>query len=88
MIAEQDIKDYEKDPSLFFAVSDGKEETLAGLTELNYKENCYLCEHYNEGKYTCKAFPNRIPLRFLTAREVHDKVIEGQVDSFVFTKKK
>jgi hypothetical protein len=47
------------------------------------KIGCPICKYYNfDG--TCPAFPDRIPMMFLSGEHGHTKKIEGQQDDIVF----
>jgi hypothetical protein len=47
------------------------------------KIGCPICKHYNfDG--TCPAFPERIPMIFLSGERGHTELIEGQASDIVF----
>ena len=45
--------------------------------------NCITCKHYRMNG-ACKAFPDRIPLFFISGEVPHDKVIDGQQGSTIY----
>lgn len=45
--------------------------------------NCITCKHYRMNG-TCKAFPDRIPLFFISGEAPHDRVIKGQQGSTIY----
>lgn len=51
-----------------------------------YKSKCSDCKHFDLSIFSCKAFPEGIPDRFLSGDEVHDTPTDNQVGSIVFTK--
>jgi hypothetical protein len=56
---------------------------------------CFICKHFNpdklveptndESQFTCHAFPDGIPDTWLLRK--HNRVVVGQVDSYVFEEK-
>jgi hypothetical protein len=47
------------------------------------KIGCPICKHYNfDG--TCPAFPDRIPITFLSGERGHTEPIDGQQNDIVF----
>ncbi len=47
------------------------------------KIGCPICKYYNfDG--TCPAFPDRIPMMFLSGERRHTEKIEGQQDDTIF----
>lgn len=47
------------------------------------KIGCPICKHYNfDG--TCPAFPDRIPMMFISRERGHTEPIEGQTNDIVF----
>lgn len=50
-----------------------------------YKSKCAGCIHFVRLEYACKAFPDGIPDKFLSGKETHNKVVDGQVGKFVLT---
>jgi hypothetical protein len=44
---------------------------------------CPICKHYNFDS-TCAAFPDRIPMIFLSGESGHTEPIEGQQNDIVF----
>ena len=55
---------------------DVHDATIDSILSMHLDKNCYHCRHYRSD-YTCTAFPNRIPNKFLTTQEVHDKPEPG-----------
>ncbi len=52
--------------------------------EMNPRSCCILCKHLKSILYfSCEAF-DEIPSKFIKGEAVHDSVIEGQKDAFVF----
>ena len=56
------------------------------------KDICQGCDHFcsnnDDGLLTgCRAFPDGIP-SFIENKHSHDKIIEGQVGTFVYTPSK
>ncbi|WP_309738176.1 hypothetical protein [Chamaesiphon sp. OTE_20_metabat_361] len=48
-----------------------------------HKIGCPICKHYSfDG--TCPAFPDRIPMMFLSGERGHIEPIEGQQNNIVF----
>jgi len=53
-------------------------------------KGCLTCQYFewkDEVFPICQAFPNGIPVVFTSGQFLHDKVVEGQVGDFVWTKK-
>lgn len=53
---------------------------------------CLTCKHYIPVKKrgddnTCLAFPGKIPLEILNENVIHDKIVEGQAGSYIYTRK-
>jgi hypothetical protein len=50
---------------------------------------CFDCKHFiNDGKYTCKAFPDGIPTKILISKNFHTVPLPGQVNDIAFSPKK
>ena len=47
------------------------------------KIGCPICKHYNFDA-TCTAFPDRIPMKFLSGELGHTEPIDGQQNDIVF----
>jgi len=47
---------------------------------------CYLCKHFDRDKFTCKAYPEGIPRRFLAELDLHLKPWKQEND-IVFEKR-
>jgi hypothetical protein len=47
------------------------------------KIGCPICKYYNFDS-TCPAFPDRIPMMFLSGEHGHTEPIEGQQNDIVF----
>ena len=54
---------------------------------MSQQKGCPTCIHVQGITGTCKAFPGGIPVVFTSGQFLHDKVVEGQVGDFVWTKK-
>jgi hypothetical protein len=50
---------------------------------MTQKIGCPICKHYQFGG-VCTAFPQGIPLMFLSGQEGHTERIEGQENDIVF----
>ena len=50
---------------------------------MSHKIGCPVCKHYQFGG-VCTAFPEGIPLMFLSGQEGHTEKIEGQENDLVF----
>lgn len=50
-----------------------------------YHSSCSKCKHFDASSYSCPAYPELIPDRFLDGTDVHDKVLPGQNGEFVLT---
>jgi hypothetical protein len=50
-----------------------------------YCSKCAECHHFNMNEYTCEAYPDIIPDRFLSGDKVHLSVQEDQEGTTVFT---
>ena len=54
---------------------------------------CFGCDHLSGNSLEffgngCRAFPDGIPLKIIGKPHSHDKIIEGQVGDFVYTRAK
>ncbi len=56
---------------------DMEDATLDGINSMHSEKTCYQCRFYRSNNETCKAYPKRIPHKFLIASEVHDKPEPG-----------
>lgn len=50
---------------------------------MSHKIGCPICKHYQFGG-VCTAFPEGIPLMFLSGQEGHTEKIKGQENDIVF----
>lgn len=53
-----------------------------------YSSNCPECTHYNQGEFTCTAFPEQIPIKILQGDSKHLKPLKDQKNKIVFELKK
>jgi len=44
---------------------------------------CLVCKHYLR-KFTCEAFPDKIPYDIASERKEHNRIIKGQKGDYVF----
>lgn len=65
-------------PTLY-GVTDGEDELVDFVLNLELKKCCAKCQHYGGGS-TCKAFPKGIPAEILSGQVVHDKPYDGDQD--------
>jgi hypothetical protein len=50
-----------------------------------YTSKCTICTHFDSIHFTCVAFPNSIPSKFLSGTAVHDKIETGQTGEVTLT---
>jgi hypothetical protein len=54
---------------------------------LSYKpDSCMWCKHLRDLNCTCEAFPNGIPVIFLSGKEKHNSIVANQQGNIIFTK--
>lgn len=46
---------------------------------------CMDCKHLKDGTLTCPAFPKGIPMNVLSNKVDHDKVLDGQTGTDVYS---
>lgn len=60
---------------------DNDKEAIFGM----YKSLCMTCKHFDSYNYSCAAFPNGIPDKYLSGDEKHLKVDDDQTGDFIYS---
>lgn len=50
-----------------------------------YRSRCSGCAYLDLADFTCNAFPEGIPDKYLTGDDIHNKVVKRQKGDYVFT---
>jgi hypothetical protein len=54
----------------------------------NFGSDCAKCVHFRPKSYSCKAFPDEIPIPILSGRKDHREPKYGQKNDVIFQQKK
>jgi hypothetical protein len=68
-----------------WAISDGEDDFVDGISKMDFNHSCFNCVHFNEKDYSCKAF-DVIPADII-AGGTHTQRVRGQEGDFVYEKK-